>query len=74
MFTTAIKTKRVTQTQILNVQILSEDIMKGSIRFFGGLMLVFLSTPSIDSGNLFVGAAVALVGLFMMFSGAKELH
>lgn len=50
--------------------------MKGSIRFFVGLLVVFGAVGGLDNPEnpLFAGLALAAVGLGLMYSGAKAME
>lgn len=51
--------------------------MQGSIRFVVGLMLVIGAVGGIELGGtdyeLYIGTVIAIVGLFVMGSGAKAI-
>jgi hypothetical protein len=49
--------------------------MKGSIRLFVGLLIVFGAVGGIDAGNdLLPCVALAIAGLFVMNSGVKAME
>ena len=50
--------------------------MKGSIRLFVGLLIVFGAVGGMDNPEnpVMVGLALAVVGLGLMYSGAKAME
>ena len=50
--------------------------MKGSIRFFVGLLIVFGAVGGMDNPEnpVMVGLALAVVGLGLMYSGVKAME
>jgi len=49
--------------------------MRGSIRFFVGLLVTFGAVGGMESpdSNLLVGVAIAAVGLAVMYSGVRAM-
>jgi hypothetical protein len=50
--------------------------MKGSIRFFGGLLIVMGAVGGIDAGtgSLIIGTIIAASGLAIMYSGTRAMN